>query len=117
MEIFPLLLLLFLGDNVIAKELLGFELTSFVDEENKVTVVSNNTNVNFEAGLTICFRAKIQFWIERTILFAQDQVDIGLYGFRNDINEIYFHIEGWSINDVRVQKWASICYDSTIKEH
>lgn len=94
MEILSLLFLLFLGDNVIAKELLGFELTSFVDEENKVTVVSNNTNMNFDAGLTICFRAKIQFWNERTILSAQEQVVIGLYGFRNDIHAICFTLEG-----------------------
>ena len=76
---------------IVAKDLLGFELTSIVEEENIVKVVSNNTIVSFEAGLTICFRAKIQFWNERTLLITErGSIAIGLYGFRNDIHTIYF---------------------------
>ena len=88
MEVLALLLLFSMLGVIIAKDLLGFELTSFVDNnQNYVTVVPNNTNLNFEAGLTICFRAKIQFWIKSTILDTKDsgQIAFGLYEFRNDI--------------------------------
>ena len=76
---------------IVGKDLLGFEMTSSVEGENIVSVVSNNTNVSFEAGLTICFRAKIQFWIERTLLITEGgSIAIGLDRFRNDIHTISF---------------------------
>jgi hypothetical protein len=83
MEKLALLLFLMTSESL-SKDLLGFEMTSFVNDQNYVTIVPNNTNVGYESGLTICFRAKIQFWIESTILSTKDsnQIAFGLYEFR-----------------------------------